>query len=51
MDEQSVDFHRKVRDAYMALAAREPARFRVVDGRAGMDAIEREIWRVVSPHV
>ena len=51
MDEQSVEFHRKVRDAYMALAAREAGRFRIIDGRAGMDAIEAEIWRVVSAHV
>ncbi len=50
-DEQSVEFHRKVREAYMALAAREAGRFRIIDGRAGMDAIEAEIWRVVSPHV
>jgi dTMP kinase len=51
MDEQSVEFHRKVREAYMALAAREPARFRIIDGRTGMDEIEAEIWRVVSAHV
>lgn len=51
MDEQPVDFHRKVREAYMALAAHEPGRFRIIDGRAGMDAIEADIWRAVSPHV
>lgn len=51
MDEQSVEFHRTVREAYLALAAREAGRFRMIDGRAGMDAVEEEIWRVVSPHV
>lgn len=51
MDEQSVDFHRKVREAYMALAAREARRFRIVNGRTDMDTIEREIWAIVSPHV
>jgi dTMP kinase len=51
MDEQSVEFHRKVRDAYMALAARESGRFRIVDGGAGMDTIEDDIWRIVSPYV
>jgi dTMP kinase len=51
MDEQSVEFHRQVRDAYLALAEREKQRFRVIDGRAGRDAVEAEIWRVVSPYV
>jgi dTMP kinase len=51
MDEQSEEFHRKVRDAYLALAAREAGRYRIVDGRAGPDAVEREIWRIVSAHV
>lgn len=51
MDEQSLDFYRRVGDAYHALAAREAGRYRIVDGRADPDTVEREIWRVVSPHV
>ena len=51
MDEQSVEFHRQVREAYLALAQAERQRFRVVDGRGAMDAVEREIWEAVSPHV
>lgn len=51
MDEQSVEFHRQVREAYLALAGREKQRFRVIDGRADRDAVEAEIWRVVSPYV
>src|SRR5580704_7139481 len=43
MDEQSFEFHRQVYDAYHALAAREPQRFRVIDGRAPIDAIAAEI--------
>ena len=35
MDEQSVEFHRKVREAYLALAGRERKRFRLIDGRRG----------------
>ena len=30
---------------------REPDRVRIVDGRAAMDAIEREVWEIVSAHV
>jgi dTMP kinase len=51
MDEQSFDFHRRVRDAYHALAAQEPARVRLVDGRAGVEPVAREIWEIVSRHV
>jgi dTMP kinase len=51
MDDQSLEFHRKVYDAYHALAAREPERVKIVNGRAGIDAIEREVWSIVSAYV
>jgi len=51
MDEQSVEFHRQVREAYLALAEREKQRIRVIDGRAARDEVEAAIWRVVRPYV
>jgi dTMP kinase len=51
MDEQSLEFHRRVWEAYHQLAAREPERVKVVDGCAAMDEIERQIWRFVSAYV
>ena len=48
MDEQSLEFHRKVYDAYHALAAHEPQRVRLIDGSKGMDEVEQQIWEVVS---
>jgi dTMP kinase len=51
MDEQSLEFHRQVYQAYHALAAREPQRFRVIDGRAGVEAIAAEIWKALDPYV
>ena len=51
MDEQSVEFHRKVYAAYHDLAAREPDRVRIVDGRAPIEAIGQDIWRIVAPYV
>ncbi|MBM3813944.1 MAG: dTMP kinase [Acidimicrobiia bacterium] len=49
MDDQSVEFHRAVRDGYLKLAAREPGRVRVID--AGHDAatVEQAIWEQVAP--
>ena len=51
MDEQSLEFHRKVYEAYQALAAREPERIRRVDGRRPIDEVEQAIWNIVSAHV
>jgi dTMP kinase len=51
MDDQAIEFHRKVYQAYHALAAAEPDRVKLVDGSADMDEIEREVWSIVSAHV
>jgi dTMP kinase len=51
MDEQSVEFHRRVRDAYQALTAAEPNRVRLVNGRASVEVVARNIWEIVSRHV
>lgn len=51
MDDQSLDFHRKVYDAYHALAATEPERVKLVNGRAGIEAIEHEVWSIVRTYV
>ena len=51
MDEQALDFHRKVYEAYHALAASEPHRFRMIDGRADRETMAREIWTAVEPYV
>jgi len=51
MDDQSLDFHRSVYQAYRELAEREPERVKTVDGRAPIDAIEAQVWEVVRPYV
>lgn len=51
MDEESLEFHRKVYEAYQALAAGEPERIRRIDGRAAIEEIELAIWDMVSAHV
>jgi dTMP kinase len=48
MDDQSIEFHRKVYEAYHSLARSEPERVKLVDGRQETGAIESEIWRIVS---
>ena len=56
MDDQAVEFHRRVHDAYAELAAAEPRRFEVIDGRRAIQAVFEDVWRAVakrigSPHV
>jgi dTMP kinase len=51
MDDQSLEFHRKVHAAYHALAQAEPERIKVVNGRQEIDAIERDVWQIVSRYV
>lgn len=51
LDDESMDFHRRVHAAYHALAAAEPGRIKIVDGRAPIEDIERSVWEVVAPRV
>jgi len=48
IDQQAVEFHHKVRDAYHELARREPQRFRLIDGDAAPEAIAERVWQHVS---
>jgi len=51
MDDQSLDFHRKVYAAYHALAEAEPERVKIVNGQQDIDAIEHDVWKIVSAYV
>jgi dTMP kinase len=51
MDEQSAGFHRKVYEAYQALAASEPERVRRIPAVGAIDEVERAVWEVVQPYV
>lgn len=41
-------FHEKVRQAFLAMAADNPARFVVIDASASPDDIEAAVWRTVA---
>ena len=51
MDDQSLEFHQRVWEAYHALAAREAGRVKIVNGRTDIDSIEKEVWGIVSAYV
>jgi dTMP kinase len=46
--EFDVDFHRRVRDGFVTLAAREPDRFAVVDASRTPDEVERDVLAAVA---
>src|SRR5580692_11729252 len=48
MDDESLEFHERVWEAYHALARSQPERVKLVDGRADLDTIERAVWEIVS---
>ena len=47
-EREARDFHHRVRNGYLQLAAREPARFRVVDSGQPIAKTSAEIWNAVS---
>ena len=47
MEQQSAEFHERVRRGYRDLAAREPNRMVLIDGSRHADVIENEIWQII----
>jgi dTMP kinase len=45
---ESMTFHEKLRDAYRALAAEEPSRCILMDGRAPRTVVSDRIWTIVQ---
>lgn len=48
---EALDFHRRVRAGYLQLAAREPARFFVIDADRPPEAVFRDIRRSLAPRL
>jgi dTMP kinase len=51
MDDQAIEFHRKVREAYLDLAKKHAARFRVIDGRGTPESVAARVWESVAAYV
>jgi dTMP kinase len=51
LDEETIEFHRRVRDAYRRLAADEPRRVRLIDGNQPLSAVSDAVWDVVESHL
>lgn len=51
MQEENIEFYRKVRDGYLVLAKTLSERFIVVDGTRSPDEVEEAIWRELRKRV
>lgn len=48
LEQQSRDFHERVRAGYRKLAEEEPERIKVVDASGSVDEVATEVWRIVE---
>ncbi len=47
-EQESLEFHEKLRDAYLQIAREEPERCAVIDATEDPDFVANEIWRLVE---
>jgi len=48
-EKKGLAFHRKLREGFLAIAARDPKRCRIVDSSRPYEEVAQEIWRLVQP--
>lgn len=48
LDAYDIDFHRRVRDGYLALAESQPERWVVIDARQPFDAVQEQLRQAVE---
>jgi dTMP kinase len=49
LDSEDAEFHTRVRDAYLAIAKAEPARFCVIDARGSVQQTHADVMNIVMP--
>lgn len=47
-EREAIEFHTRMREGYLSLAAEEPARCVVVDAARSVEEVSDEIWRIVT---
>ncbi len=51
LDREALDFHRRVREGYLALADKEPERWIIVDASHDLEEVQQTIWATLEPLV
>jgi dTMP kinase len=49
LDSENVEFHTRVREAYLAIAAAEPERFRIVHSEGSVEDTQVQVRQIVMP--
>jgi len=47
-EKESADFHSRIRDSYLALAKKEPSRFKIINSNQNINDIEKEIYLLLD---
>jgi dTMP kinase len=50
-EKEKIDFHSKIREGYLRLAEMHKDRFRIVDASQNIDQVEKDIMKIISPHM
>lgn len=48
LDDEALEFHKRVRAGYLKMAAQEPHRFRVIDGSGAPEVVARAVWDAIA---
>jgi dTMP kinase len=51
MEQENIEFYRKVREGYLVLAKALPGRFIVIDAAKSVEEVENDIWEQLRKHV
>jgi dTMP kinase len=51
MEQENIEFYRKVREGYLMLAKALPGRFIIADGSKPIDEVEKQIWEQLRTRV
>ncbi len=49
LDAEDIEFHQRVRDSYLRLAAQEPDRFRIIDSTGAVESTHKRVKEIVVP--
>ncbi|HTP08781.1 MAG TPA: dTMP kinase, partial [Anaerolineae bacterium] len=48
LDDQTLEFHRRVRAGYLQMVQEDPQRWVCIDGARAVEVVQADIWKVVS---
>jgi dTMP kinase len=50
-EREKIDFHQRIRDGYLDILRKDPARFRLIEANRDIDVIQEEVRRCVSDFI